>query len=330
MLRRVDPATQVGIEIGPLDKPIVERGDGTVYYVDQASAQDLASTYKEDRAVDIDRIVDVDFIWGQASLAELLGEVAPLDYIMASHVIEHVPDLVGWLCEAAAVLNTGGILALAVPDKRLTFDYLRGESTTSEVIGAYLDRPRRPSARQVFAHFSLAVELDVAVAWSAPIPANSLRPIHTTDAALDWARKAANGDYVDVHCWVFTPTSFVARIRELVDTGLLDFSIAELTPTATNELEFYVSLEKLAPDIAAEDKRRIQLTGLKAAEESIANWPHVPARAESAEELLERLDAQADALNEAELRIEMLTASTSWRVTAPLRFMGRALQRFRK
>lgn len=322
-----------------------------IYYVDHASRQELVAKYKEDPAVDDDAIVDLDFIWGQESLLELFGGIAPVDYIVASHLIEHVPDLVGWLQEAAAVLATGGILALAIPDRRYTFDYLKEVSTTSELIGAYLDRLRRPSPSQVYGHFSQVVELDAAAAWSAAASDDALEHIHTIGDALELARQAANGEYVDTHCWVFTPESFLARMHALVEVGLLDFSVAEVTPTATNELEFYVSLEKLAPDASEEARRQAQRAGLAEAEESIAGLAHVPptsgseelARqgAESYAEALQERDLELEtaiqemesleaALEERDLKLEMFASSTSWRVTAPFRFLGRTLRRFRR
>ncbi|MEX3900116.1 methyltransferase domain-containing protein [Paraburkholderia sp. BR10954] len=47
------------------------------------------------------------------------------DYVIASHVIEHVLDLVGWVHSLLAALKHAGRIVLAVPDRRYTFDYVR-------------------------------------------------------------------------------------------------------------------------------------------------------------------------------------------------------------
>ncbi|MPW20588.1 methyltransferase domain-containing protein [Paraburkholderia sp. CNPSo 3157] len=77
-------------------------------------------------SVDVDKIVETDAIWGKRTLAETLKR--PVDFIVASHVIEHVPDLITWLRELSHALRPGGQVRLAIPDKRFTFDLLRRET----------------------------------------------------------------------------------------------------------------------------------------------------------------------------------------------------------
>ncbi|MCY7273284.1 MAG: class I SAM-dependent methyltransferase [Phormidesmis sp. CAN_BIN44] len=72
--------------------------------------------------MNLSKIVDVDYVWGEKSLIDLLETEAPLDYVIASHVIEHVPDFIGWLSEVRGILKPGGILSLAIPDKRQCLD----------------------------------------------------------------------------------------------------------------------------------------------------------------------------------------------------------------
>jgi 2-polyprenyl-3-methyl-5-hydroxy-6-metoxy-1,4-benzoquinol methylase len=46
----------------------------------------------------MDKLVEVDAIWGQNTLTEAL-KGQQVDYIVASHVIEHVPDLIHFLIQ---------------------------------------------------------------------------------------------------------------------------------------------------------------------------------------------------------------------------------------
>jgi SAM-dependent methyltransferase len=124
--QHIDVANGRGLEIGPLASPVVPRTLGDVYYVDHLATDDLVAKYTGDPKVDERSIVSTDFVWGSNTLAEAVGDLAPFDYVVASHVLEHVPDLVGWLDEVAAVLRPGGRLSLAMPDRRYTFDVRRG------------------------------------------------------------------------------------------------------------------------------------------------------------------------------------------------------------
>src|SRR5471032_2620523 len=63
LLSGLDMSTETGVEIGALCLPVVARSDGTIFYVDHASTEDLREKYKNDPNVDIDSIVKVDAVW---------------------------------------------------------------------------------------------------------------------------------------------------------------------------------------------------------------------------------------------------------------------------
>ncbi len=256
VLRCINPATQAGAEIGPLDKPVVTREMGQVYYIDHDTTEALRDRFSDpNHSVDVTKIVDVDYVWGEKGLAELLQKEAPLDYVIASHVIEHVPDLIGWLSEVRAVLKLGGVLSLVVPDKRQCFDYYRPMTRLPEVVEAYLQRSRKPSPRQIFEHMSSAVTYRDSVSWGGAVTDESkLVRLHTIESAWTTAKTAfATGDYCDVHCWVFTPASFVELLGEMAAADLLKFEIAEFSET--KGCEFYVSLRATDAAKATEIKQ---------------------------------------------------------------------------
>lgn len=233
----------VGVEIGALCRPVVTRADGTVYYVDHASTDELRQKYKNDPNVDIDALVHVDAVWGRRSLFEALDGKC-VDYVIASHVVEHVPDLVGWFTELGAILKPGGQLRLAVPDKRFTFDLMREESRLGEILSAYVVGARIPQPRAIIDHvMNVRYDVSAGAIWIGQ--QSDGRPAHTFADAIATARDAAeNGSYHDVHCWVFTPRSFAMICRQLAENGVLHMSCINFFDTERNELEFHVHMQK--------------------------------------------------------------------------------------
>ena len=263
ILSAVDPSTQSGIEIGALDKAIVTRDMGTVLYVDHAWTNDLRDKYKDDPNVDTGQIVDVDHIWEEATLQEAIGADQDFDYVIASHVIEHVPDIVGWLKEISDILCAGGVLSLAIPDKRYTFDYNRQLSTCGDVIDAYLRGLRRPSFKHIFDHYATIVQIDPLLAWSGLVCQHKLVKYYSEQAAIGSCQQASTTDqYIDVHCWIFTPESFFDIIRTLINLDLFDYKVVRFYPTRVAGIEFFVSLEKLPHFQNPVEKRQAQLNSL--------------------------------------------------------------------
>jgi SAM-dependent methyltransferase len=230
-----------------LHRPLVPRDRYRVYYVDHCDTEALKTRWASDATVDISAL-HVDAVWGQGTLLEALGaagalESGPLDYVIASHVIEHVPDFIGWMKEVLEVLGPRGVLRLAVPDRRYTFDLLRRETVAAEVLSAWIRRRRVPDASRVLDFALNMVHVDVGQAWEGTLQRDALQRAFTDPQALALAEDAErHGTYHDVHCWVFTPGSFVGLMERLVALGVLDLACEWITPTARWQFEFMVSL----------------------------------------------------------------------------------------
>jgi SAM-dependent methyltransferase len=250
----------VGVEIGPLCWPLVRRSDGgEIIYVDHTDTAHLREKYKDDPHLDVSEIVDVDAVWGRNTLHEAI-KGRYVDYVVASHVVEHVPDLVTWLLELAAVLKPTGEVRLAVPDRRFTFDYFRRESRLPEVLASYIARARVPQPYSVLDHCLAAADVSTAQAWQQRIDPDSVKRHHTWQGALHLARDAfENGNYHDVHCWVFTPRSFARLIADLSKMELLDFACESFCDTRHNEIEFSVVMRRSCDrDYIAESWRQME------------------------------------------------------------------------
>ncbi len=222
-LDAINVATMRGLEIGPLASPRVRKDEGPVRYVDHASAAELKEKYATDAGMEgrLDEIVDVDYVLGKSTtISEATAEDAPFDYVIASHVIEHIPDTIGWLDDLTHVLRVGGILSLVIPDKRYCFDINRSPTEISDLVDGNLRQLRQPSFRQAFDFYSKAIggTVDTAAVWAgtADYSLAVRQDFANPDlAALEACRRMLVSDeFVDVHCHVFTPELVPSTHRE--------------------------------------------------------------------------------------------------------------------
>lgn len=244
-LNGITVSSGVGLELGPLASPFVRRTDGKILYADHATTNELRQKYAG-HGWDTDTIVDVDIVLSDRPLQELLGDLR-VDYVIASHVIEHVPDPISWLTELGNVLRPGGVISLVIPDKRYCFDAKRPLSTTGELLDAWISKRRSPSVRQVFDFWAFYCQVDTAAVWGKTTDVETLPRSGTLRNAFERASAVIGSTkYADVHCWVFTPASFMSCLAELAELSLFPFKVKNAFDTAPNELEFFVTLEPMS------------------------------------------------------------------------------------
>ena len=177
--------------------------------------------------MDLDAIEVVDAVWrgGRLDHAVPAAQHGQFDRLIASHVIEHIPDLVTFLSAAQALLAPGGAVALAVPDKRYCFDMLKPISTTGDILASHRpDGPGRHTLRTSFNQTAYSVGLDGAIAWAQhPVSkATFMNSLPDAFALAALHSDAADSEYIDAHGWQFTPCAFRLAILELADGGLID------------------------------------------------------------------------------------------------------------
>jgi SAM-dependent methyltransferase len=240
----MDVSAMRGLEIGPLSKPLVRRKDGPILYLDHCSRDDLLKKYEGHPHIKPSDIEFVDIIADGSHLLDLLGDRAPLDYVVASHVIEHVPDLVGWLMDIRAALRDGGTLVLVIPDKRFTFDVMRREASLEEVVAAHTEERKRPGLRCIMDHFANVVDASAWHLWEDYSQVRTLPFYHSADFLSLAATHYEEGRYIDVHSWVFTPWSFIELLGQLESKFHIGFDLEYSLTTQSHDLEFYVQLRR--------------------------------------------------------------------------------------
>src|ERR1700730_11534889 len=121
---------QKGIEIGPYFAPLAPKRLGyNCLAIDVFDGATLRRHAADDQQIPdelIANIEEVDLLGSSSAVAELVAaqhQLGTFDYIISSHNFEHLPDPVRFLQGCGKVLRPGGILSMAIPDRRTCFDY---------------------------------------------------------------------------------------------------------------------------------------------------------------------------------------------------------------
>lgn len=125
-----------GIEIGALHNPLKLSPLARVRYVDRMNVADLRLHYVE---LKDKKLVTVDVVDDGELLATFQN--ASQDFVIANHFLEHCQNPLLALENALRVLRRGGVLYLALPDKRYTFDRSRPATDLEHLIRDYQEGP---------------------------------------------------------------------------------------------------------------------------------------------------------------------------------------------
>jgi SAM-dependent methyltransferase len=118
-----------GIEIGALSHPLrIPRG-ASVRYVDNWTEKELREQYPD---LADEKIVAPDILDDATRLATIPD--SSQDFVVANHFLEHCEDTVAALSTFLRVTKPGGVVYLAVPDKRQTFDSARPTTPLEHVL----------------------------------------------------------------------------------------------------------------------------------------------------------------------------------------------------
>jgi predicted SAM-dependent methyltransferase len=125
-----------GLEIGALHNPLPVPSGARVRYVDRMPVSGLERHYPELRGK---ALVPVDVI----DDAERLTSVpdASVDFVIANHFLEHCQDPIGALGTMLRIVRPSGIVYLAIPDKRYTFDVDRDVTSPEHLLDDHRKGP---------------------------------------------------------------------------------------------------------------------------------------------------------------------------------------------
>jgi len=213
-----------GIEIGALHQPVnLEKTDvQKVLYVDSLPIEALRAHYPELKDLSI---VSPDIVDDGATLSSI--DDGSLDFIVANHLIEHLDNPLQALENWFAKLKNGGVLFMAVPDKRYTFDINRPVTPIVHLIEDYQagDEERK---RRNHAHYVETAEL--------------IENRNGQDAA-DRVESLIARDY-SIHHHVWTFESFETVLDHLIEKMKVPYRIVDYSSPMPGGNEFIFILGK--------------------------------------------------------------------------------------
>jgi SAM-dependent methyltransferase len=222
------------LEIGVFDSPSVEflRDESKkIHYADWLDKESLKTRAALIPGRHPENVPDIHYLLSQG-YAQITERY---DAIVSHHCIEHQPNLIQHLNDVHSILNPGGWYLFSVPDKRRCFDHFIPESTIVDVVEAFYNQRVKPALKSVIEHrcftrHDYQASSDPYISFSP-----ELRTCF--DNAF---QEFANHDYVDVHCWQFTPYGFKRLYNQLKSLGFVP-SYREFCVYCAGA-EFYVAL----------------------------------------------------------------------------------------
>nr|WP_180166686.1 class I SAM-dependent methyltransferase [Stenotrophomonas sp. SbOxS2]NYT99518.1 class I SAM-dependent methyltransferase [Stenotrophomonas sp. SbOxS2] len=234
MVRGLD-RNGLALEIAPLDKPVLRQQEWDVRYADHLPREGLLEKYAEHSTVDSANIQPVHFVVGRQGILDAVAGHR-FHSVIASHVIEHVPDPVRWLQEIHALCVDGGMAVFAIPDRLQCFDRLRRPTEAIDWLGAWLEAPWRPAPRNVIDALINECSWKGTLTWAGPAMESELTHNRQPTLALQMALEAVrSADYYDVHCWAVRPPELFAIFYVLAVLDLFPFEVDSYRDTEGNE-----------------------------------------------------------------------------------------------
>jgi len=212
---RLLASKSIFLEIGVFDNPSIEflrESETLVHYADWLSKDELIQRAKCIEGRNHSQVPDIKWV-----LSDGYNNIdIKYDAVISHHCVEHQPDLVRHFIDIKSITKTDGWYLFSLPDKRYCFDHYLPESNILDVLEAFLLERKSPSFKSVLEHrcftshtFQTGIN---------PFMCSDPAMVDRFNSALE-EYKASN--YVDVHCWAFTPDSFRTLFNQIIDLKLL-------------------------------------------------------------------------------------------------------------
>ena len=204
------------LEIGPFYNPLI-RGRH-VKYVDVLATAGLREKAKS-IGKNPDHIPHIDYVVPAGNLSVIHDR---FDAVCSSHNIEHQPDLIGHLKDVARCLSPGGKYYLIIPNAAYCYDASLPLTKISEIFNAVYERRTVHTIGSVIEHWAMTTHNKTLRHWQSKGQGfTPLDPDKVMAAIREYEQ--ADGGYIDVHAWQFTPLSFSNIMNCLIAMGAVPF-----------------------------------------------------------------------------------------------------------
>lgn len=248
------------LEFGPLNRPTATKDKfPNVKFADIRSTEDIKKLYTSNDylkatgvTVDIDSIVEIDYVI-KDSYENTFKGAEKFDAIILSHVIEHIPDIIGFFTDVATILKDNGKLVIVYPDARYCFDHFRNGTRFIDAYEVYKKKASNAAGVFDFA-FNVVKENDAAFFWESSGIMKTLPENIFSDSMVKY-KQAEDGELPDdVHYWPFSDYQFAKFLYDMDRAGLLRFNMCDFFATQNNTQEFMVIMSLKQSNIIEKDK----------------------------------------------------------------------------
>ena len=233
------------LEIAPLAAPFLPPDYVGYRSIDVTDRKGLLRKY-EGHALDESAIREPNYIWNGERYKDLVGGER-FDLVVASHVLEHVPDLIAFLNDIGDILTDSGELRVIFPDYRFCFDWSRQPTRMADILAAHIENRTRPTVADVYDYYALVhtggVKNDPEYQWHTAETKKIVADSYWHGVALKMADSAVN-EYVDVHVWRFDADSFVEYMNFLSSEGLISLGLVNVVRAEPNNFHISATFRK--------------------------------------------------------------------------------------
>jgi SAM-dependent methyltransferase len=250
------PKDGLAIEVAPYFNPALPKGKGhDVLILDVFDTETLRQHALNDPNIPdarIEEIEDVDIVGDASRIGEVVsarGLSGKIGFVVSSHNFEHLPDPIRFLRGVEEILMPGGVLSMAIPDCRATFDHFRSPTRLIDWLVAFHDQHSQPTAENLFdfganlANFAPAKVARGTCDWRMADPREVWLSGDLSKAYDTWlSTRKTSGTYTDAHVSVVFDAQFHLMIEDLKFLGLIGLEVIDISQNQGHE--FFVHLRR--------------------------------------------------------------------------------------